>query len=119
MQDLSQVFGQATDLHRKGDLAAAESLYLQLLEAQPDHFDALQMLGFLRCQQGRFPEALSSIGAALKTNPDSPTALLNYAVVLDALQRREEALAIYDKLDARDRTQAVLAAVRIGIIRLR
>jgi DNA-binding NarL/FixJ family response regulator len=27
--------------------------------------------------------------------------------------------SIYDKLDARDRTQAVLAAVRIGIIRLR
>ncbi len=26
--------------------------------------------------------------------------------------------SIYDKLDARDRTQAVLAAVRIGIIRL-
>src|ERR1700682_2019977 len=97
MHDLSQVFDQAADLYQRGDLAAAEGLFLQVLGAQPDHFDGLQMLGFLRCQQGRFLEALSSIGAALKTNPNSPTALLNYAVVLDALQRRAEALAIYDK----------------------
>src|ERR1700675_199055 len=97
MHDLSQVFDHAADLHSKGELAAAESLYLQVLEARSDHFDALQMLGFLRYQQGRFSEALSLIGAALKTNPDFPPALLNYAVVLDTLGRREEALAYYDK----------------------
>jgi protein O-GlcNAc transferase len=97
MQDLSQVFDQAADLHQKGDLAAAESLYLRLLETRPDHFEALQMFCFLRYQQGRFLESLSLMGAALKTNPNSPTALLNYAIVLDALQRREEALAYYDK----------------------
>jgi protein O-GlcNAc transferase len=97
MHDLSQLFDQAADLHRKGDLAAAESLYLQLLEARPDHFDALQMLGFLRYGQGRFLDALSLIGAALKTNPNFPPALLNYAVVLDTLRRREEALAYYDR----------------------
>ena len=97
MHDLSQAFDQASDLHRKGELAAAESLYLQLLKARPDHFDGLQMLGLLRYQQGRFLEALALIGAALKTNPESPPALLNYAVVLDTLQRREEALAYYDK----------------------
>jgi tetratricopeptide (TPR) repeat protein len=55
------------------------------------------MFGVLRYQQGRFSEALSSIGAALKAGPNSPTLLSNYAVVLDALQRREEALAIYDR----------------------
>jgi protein O-GlcNAc transferase len=97
MHDLSQVLDQAADLQRRGELAAAESLYLQLIAARPDHFDALQMLGFLRYRQGRFLEALSSMGAALKANPASPTALLNYAVMLDTLGRREEALAYYDK----------------------
>jgi protein O-GlcNAc transferase len=97
MRDLSQMFDQAADLHRRGNLAAAENMYSELLKAQSDHFDALQMFCFLRYQQGRFLEALSLMGAALKTTPHSPTALLNYAVVLDALRRREEAIAYYDQ----------------------
>jgi len=97
MHDPSQLLNQAADLHRKGNLAATEALYSELLKAQPANFDALQMFGFLRYDQGRFLEALSLIGEALKTNPHSPTALMNYAVVLDALRRCEEALAYYDK----------------------
>jgi hypothetical protein len=38
MHDLSQTFNQATDLHRKGNLAAAEGLYLKVIAAQPTHF---------------------------------------------------------------------------------
>src|ERR1700686_3986119 len=83
MPDLSQVFDQAADLHRKGELAAAESLYLQLLEARPDDFDGLQMLGLLRCQQGGFLEALRLTGTALKTHPHFSPALAHYAVVPD------------------------------------
>jgi protein O-GlcNAc transferase len=70
---------------------------VQLLEAWPDHFDVLHLLGILRCQQGRFVEALSLIGVALRSKPDFPPALLNYGLALDALKRREEALACYDK----------------------
>jgi tetratricopeptide (TPR) repeat protein len=97
MDDLSQALNRAVDFHRKGNLAAAEGLYLQLLDLRADHFDALQMLGFLRYQQGRFLDALSLIGAALQTNPDFAPALLNYGLVLDALKRHQEALASYDK----------------------
>jgi tetratricopeptide (TPR) repeat protein len=97
MQDLAQVFDQATDLHRKGNLAAAESLYLQLLQARSDHFDALHLLGILRYQQGRLAEALSLIGAALQRNPGFAPALLNHGLVLAALRRRQEALASYDQ----------------------
>jgi predicted O-linked N-acetylglucosamine transferase (SPINDLY family) len=57
----------------------------------------LHLFGILRCQQGRFVEALSLIGAALRAKPDFPPALLNYGLALDALKRREEALACYDK----------------------
>jgi tetratricopeptide (TPR) repeat protein len=97
MHDLSQQFNQAADLHLKGDFAAAERLYLQVLEAGSDHFNVRQMLGLLRYQQGRFAEALALIGAALHVNPDFPPALLNYGLVLDALGRHAEALASYDK----------------------
>jgi tetratricopeptide (TPR) repeat protein len=97
MDALSQALSQAVDSHRKGDLARAERLYSQLLAAQPDHFDALQMLGILRYQQKRLPEALSLIGAAVQAKPDFPPALLHHGLVLDALDRREEALTSYDK----------------------
>jgi protein O-GlcNAc transferase len=97
MDDLSQALDKAVNFHRSGNLAEAERLYLQLLVTKPDHFDGLQMLGILRYQQGRFPDALALIGAALKANPKSPPALLNYGLVLDALARREEALASYDQ----------------------
>ena len=97
MNDLSQVFNQAAVLHRKGDLAAAEQLYLRLLEAQSGHFDALQMLGILRYQQGRLLDALALLGTALKIMPNAAHALLNYGLVLAALTRREEALASYDQ----------------------
>jgi tetratricopeptide (TPR) repeat protein len=97
MDNSSQVLNRAIDFHRKGNLAAAESLYLELLKERPDDFDGLQMLGILRCQQRRFLDAISLIGAALKANPTVPSAFLNYGLALDALKRHEEALASYDK----------------------
>ena len=98
MLDPSQVLNQAVELHRRGDLAAAEGHYLQLIKARSDHFEALHLLGVLRCQQGQFSEALPLLGAALRANPDFPPALLNYGLALDALKRRHEALATFDKL---------------------
>src|SRR5689334_24152715 len=98
MQDPSHLISRAADLHQKGHLGAAEGLYLQVLKAESGNFDALQMLGMLRYQQGRLTEALSLIGAALAIKPHFPPVLLNYAVVLDGMQRREEALAIYDRV---------------------
>jgi tetratricopeptide (TPR) repeat protein len=97
MDNSSQVLNRAIDFHRKGNLAAAENLYLELLEERPDHFDGLQMLGILRCQQRRFLDAVSLIGAALRVNPTAPPAFLNYGLALDALKRHEEALASYDR----------------------
>ncbi len=97
MRDPSQSLDRAVDFHRKGNLAQAERLYRQLLDARSDNFDALQMLGILRFQQGRLLDALALIGAALRVNPNVPAALFNHGLVLDALKRHEEALASYEK----------------------
>jgi tetratricopeptide (TPR) repeat protein len=97
MRDPSQLFQQAADLHLKGKLAPAEGLYRELLAAQPGHFHALHFLGVLQYQQGRWSEALASIGAALGANPDFPPALVSCAAVLRALDRPAEALARLDR----------------------
>jgi hypothetical protein len=44
----------AADLHCKRQSAAAQSVYLQLLEAQLYYFDVLRMLCVLQCEQCGF-----------------------------------------------------------------
>jgi tetratricopeptide (TPR) repeat protein len=97
MGDLAQALERAVEFHRRGNLAAAEGLYLQLLDVQADRCDVLQMLGLLRYQQKRFPEARSLLDAALRMRPNFLPALLSCGLVLDALERHEEAVASYDK----------------------
>lgn len=53
---LSRLLNQAVAFHQKGHLPPAETLYLQILDAQPDHFDARHLLAVLRHQQGRDEE---------------------------------------------------------------
>ncbi|MEE8428573.1 MAG: tetratricopeptide repeat protein, partial [Gammaproteobacteria bacterium] len=43
--------------HQAGRLAQAEAIYRRILERQPDHADALQLLGMAAHQQGRHAEA--------------------------------------------------------------
>ncbi len=97
LHDIPQLLEQAVALHRSRQLAEAENRYLQILNAQPDHFDSLHLLGVLRHQRCRNEEALRLIEAALKTRPNSVEALSNYGTVLDALGRHDAALASYER----------------------
>ena len=63
---IDRQFEQALALHQKGDFAGAEAIYLQILAAMPDHFDARHLLGVIRLHQGRNFDALELIGTALK-----------------------------------------------------
>jgi predicted O-linked N-acetylglucosamine transferase (SPINDLY family) len=87
----------AMQAHQRGPLAKAEALYLQILQAQPGHFEAQHLLGVLRAQQGRYGEALELVGAALRTKPDSAGALTNYGLILHRMKRHAEALVSYEK----------------------
>jgi tetratricopeptide (TPR) repeat protein len=96
--ELSRRLAHALAVHQQGAVAEAERLYLDILEAQADHFDATHLLGVVRHQQGRDLEALALIGRALKLNPRSPEALSNQGAVLQRLRRYEEALKSYDQV---------------------
>ena len=56
---LQALYEEALGSHKRGDLAAAEGLYRQLLAAAPQSFAARHMLGVVRAQQGAIAEALS------------------------------------------------------------
>lgn len=94
---LPEALQRALALHQQGRLDQSEHLYLQILEAEHDHFDARHLLGVLRYQQGRNEEALELIGAALAIRPNSPEALSNYGVVLQQSKRHEDALGSFEK----------------------
>ena len=97
MMPNKDLFAQAATLHRSGKLAEAETLYRQVLAADPAHFSARHMLGVLAAQAGREDEALELIAGALAHKPDDPGALVNYGNVLCLKGRFEEAAASYDR----------------------
>lgn len=83
--------------HQRGEMGEAESLYRQVLAAQPDNFDALHLYGVLMHQRGRSAEALKLIAQALKANARVPAAYSNHGIVLAVLERHEESLESYDR----------------------
>ena len=95
--ELASAFNQALALHQAGRLAEAEKNYLQVLKAQPNHFDSLRLLGAIYHQRGDHAEAIRQYDAALKINPKAASALSNRGVALLELKRFDEALASYDE----------------------
>lgn len=66
-----------------GDFPAMERDLLQVLEADPDHADALNALGYtLADRNERLDEAFAYIARALKLRPDSPAILDSMGWVL-------------------------------------
>jgi tetratricopeptide (TPR) repeat protein/ADP-heptose:LPS heptosyltransferase len=91
------IFQQATEHHRSGRLAEAELLYRQLLAQNPNHADALNQLGYLLYQTGRYEPALENLQRAVELNPLAAEFHNNLGLALVALKRGEEAVAAYEK----------------------
>jgi len=83
---------EALTLHQQGRLDAAEALYRDILSFDPDHADALHLLGLIAHQRGRHAEGLASIDRAILLVPDVAIYHANRARVLRALGRAKEAV---------------------------
>jgi len=87
---------------RRGDVRAAEESCRRILESDPQHFDALQMLGLIEAQCGDAAAAAGLFGRALALRPDNAEAHNNNANALYALGRYDEAVAGYERAIALD-----------------
>ena len=96
---LQELFDQAIARHQGGDLAGAEHLYQQVLLMEPNSFAPRHMLGVVRFQQGRAPEAIDLITGALRLNPQVADAWINLGHVQASLGRVEEIIDEYVRLD--------------------
>ncbi|HSV13228.1 MAG TPA: sulfotransferase [Tepidisphaeraceae bacterium] len=87
----ANLFQQALAHHQAGRLGPARAAYEQVLAAEPNHADALHMLGVVNAQEGRPDAAVQLIHRALRIKPRYPEALTNLALALTALGRVTEA----------------------------
>ncbi len=92
-----QLMQQAQQHLAAGDLAAAEALYHDILRARPQHAGALNSLGIMLQQQGRFHEAINYFQRALARRPEFAGGHCNLGAALYALGRLDEAAACFDR----------------------
>lgn len=92
----SEQLTEAIQLHRQGQLDAAELLYRQALRSNRQ-IDALHFLGVLNSQRGRYQEAADLIRRALDLDPRYADAWNNLGNVLAGMDRWDEAAAAYQR----------------------
>jgi Flp pilus assembly protein TadD len=83
--------------HQRGQLAAAEREYMRLLAIDPDHPDALNLMGLLCIQTGRPDEAESHIRKALQTDSDNPQSHYNLGIACTNRRRFGDAASHFGR----------------------
>ncbi len=94
---MGQSIQQALAHHRLGQLADAARLYQAVLDVEPEHVEALRLLGMLRSQQGDGAQAIALISRALLRNPRSAKAHSNLGNVHASMNRHVEAIESFDQ----------------------
>ncbi len=97
---------QAIHLHQQGQLDAAEVLYRSVLQSNPHHGRALQLLGVIAGQRGHAEQAIELIDQSLAIEPANAAAWSNRGNALLELKRYAEALESYDRALAFNPTYA-------------
>ncbi|MDI1277300.1 tetratricopeptide repeat protein [Methylobacter sp.] len=88
--------GAAFTLHQQGQIDQAEVIYQEILETQPQHFDALQLMATIAAHRKNSVVAVELFDKALKINPNHAGSLNNRGTALLDLKRLDEALDSYD-----------------------
>lgn len=99
--ELQALLQQGLALHQQGRIADAECVYLKVLGAAPENFDALHLTGVAAYQRGDPARAVELIGRAVVINSDVGDAHSNLGNAYLALKRPVDALACYERAVAR------------------
>jgi tetratricopeptide (TPR) repeat protein len=92
---VEQDFASAVQYHQAARLSEAERLYRRVLARQPNHADALHLLGVLGAQIRRFGDAVELIGRAIALNPRVPEYYANFANALMESGQLDRAISAY------------------------
>jgi Flp pilus assembly protein TadD len=92
---LQKLVGEALQHHRNGKMVEAEELYQRVLMQDPDHADALHLLGMVAYQTGRVATALNLIRKAIAVHSSAPSYHSNLGNVLQSQGDLADAEASY------------------------
>ena len=95
MVTVPQALALALQHYQAGRWADAETLYRQILAAQPGHADALHHLGLVAQQTGRHESAVEWIRQAIALDPHHPAPHANLGEIYRTVGRLEEAIACF------------------------
>lgn len=93
--DVEAILSAALERHQAGDLKAAQGLYRSVLQARPNHPDALHYMGLLAHQVGQDDVAVSMIQQAIAAGGATPVIYFNLGEAYRALGRLDQAGANY------------------------
>ena len=82
MPSIKELFTQAQSLHHAGRFRDAQAVYAEIIEEDPEHADALNLLGTVLAQQGRPKQAVGFMRRATQADPEVPNYYCNLGVVL-------------------------------------
>ena len=92
---LAEALQAATQLHQAGRPRLAAEIYQRILNIQPEHADALHLLGLTAHQIGEHARALGLIGQAIRLKPSAGIFYNHLGKVQRALGQIEAAMASY------------------------
>lgn len=88
----------AIEVHQRGLVDEAVTLYRSILDVAPDHIDALHFLGVAKHQLGESGAGLKLINKSLAISSNQPSALNNFGNINKELGNFAEAEAAYRKV---------------------
>jgi tetratricopeptide (TPR) repeat protein len=90
-----EVFERGRACHRAGDLRQAAELYRRVVQAEPQHADAWQLLASALQGLGELPAAADAYARALRLRPDAADLHVGLGLSLGGQGRRGEALECF------------------------
>src|SRR5205085_8128981 len=94
-QNAAKLFRRAVADHEAGRLQRAETLYREILAADPSHADCHYRLGVLACLTGRKEVGAGYILTAIELDPRAAEYHLDLAIILSGLGQFQKAEASY------------------------
>jgi len=104
---IAERLARAQALHQQGQSASARLIYEEILDAQPERFEALNALGVLAGQAGDLSQAVQYFDRAITVQPGNSGAHCNRGLALKQLKELDAALACFDRAIALDPKSAI------------
>jgi protein O-GlcNAc transferase len=106
-ETIEQTLHHALEQHQAGQLEIAQTAYRKILARDPNHADALHLLGLVVGQRGQLDESISLIQRAIEIEPRQAAFYANLGESFRRAGKLDEAVAAFERAIALDAGDAV------------